>query len=190
MAAPRLILVGLGKREAFTPNHVRLASASATREAIKLGAKTLASIIHGGGIGGLDVSDAAQATVEGAILGNYKFTNYKTNHDDPKRLDTFTLVEFDTSKQIDVEKGANTGQIIAESVCFARDLSNTPGNDLPPATLADRALEMARETGLSCEIFVPSVLWDKGVLDRLVLSSWNTREPIPMPRQSSSLAKA
>ena len=78
VAASRLILVGLGKREDFTPNQVRLASASATREAIKLGAKTLASIVHGGGIGGLDVSDAAQATVEGAILGNYKFTNYKT----------------------------------------------------------------------------------------------------------------
>ena len=153
VTAPRLILVGLGKREDFSLARVRLASASATREAVKRGAKTLASIIHGGGIGGLDVSDAAQATVEGAILGNYKFTAYKTDRDDLKSLDAFALVEFDASKQIATDAGATAGHIIAESACLARDLGNTPGNDLPPSTLADRALEMARETGLSCEIF-------------------------------------
>ena len=177
VASPRLILVGLGKREAFTTNQVRLASASATREAIKLGAKTLASIIHGGGIGGLDVSDAAQATIEGAILGNYKFTNYKTNNNNPKHLDTFTLVEFDTSKQTDVEKGANTGQIIAESVCFARDLGNTPGNDLPPATLAERALEMARETGLSCEVFDEQRITNEGMGALSAVGQGSARPP-------------
>ena len=91
VASSRLILVGLGKREDFSLNRVRLASASATREAIKRGAKTLASIIHGGGIGGLDISDAAQATVEGTVLGNYKFTAYKTDEDELKSLDAFTL---------------------------------------------------------------------------------------------------
>lgn len=153
ITSPRLILVGLGKQEDFSLNRVRLASASAAREAIQRGARTLASIIHGGGIGGLDLPDAAQATVEGAILGNYKFTSYKTGDDVPKSLDAFTIVEFDASKQTDAETGATTGQIIAESVCFARDLANTPGNDLPPAILADRVSEMASSVGLSCEIF-------------------------------------
>ena len=177
VASSRLILVGLGNREDFSLNRVRLVSASAAREAIKRGAKTLASIIHGGGIGGLDISDAAQATVEGAILGNYKFTAYKTAEDDPNRLDAFTLVEFDASKQTAAEAGAIAGQIIAESACFARDLGNTPGNDLPPATLADRALEMARATGLSCEIFDEQRVLDEGMNALSAVGQGSVRPP-------------
>ena len=177
VASSRLILVGLGNREDFSLNRVRLASASAAREAIKRGAKTLASIIHGGGIGGLDISDAAQATVEGAILGNYKFTAYKTAEDDPNRLDAFTLVEFDASKQTAAEAGAIAGQIIAESACLARDLGNTPGNDLPPATLADRALEMARATGLSCEIFDEQRVLDEGMNALSAVGQGSVRPP-------------
>lgn len=177
VAAPRLILVGLGKREDFSLARVRLASASATREAVKRGVKTLASIIHGGGIGGLDVSDAAQATVEGAILGNYKFTAYKTDGDDLKSLDAFALVEFDASKQIAADAGATAGHIIAESACLARDLGNTPGNDLPPSTLADRALEMARETGLSCEIFDEQRILSKGMNALSAVGQGSVRPP-------------
>ena len=191
IVSTRLILVGLGKTEDFSLNRVRLCSASATREAVKLGAKTLASIIHGGGIGGLNIPDAAQATVEGAILGNYKFTNYKTG-DDAKSLDAFTLVEFDTSKQTDAETGANTGQVIAESVCLARDLANTPGNDLPPAILADRVSEMASNVGLLCEIFDEQRIKDEGreAFARPASSSSSTKAKIQKPPPSSSLAKA
>jgi leucyl aminopeptidase len=177
ITSPRLILVGLGKQEDFSLNRVRLASASAAREAIQRGARTLASIIHGGGIGGLDIPDAAQATVEGAILGNYKFTSYKTGDDVPKSLDAFTLVEFDASKQTDAETGATTGQIIAESVCFARDLANTPGNDLPPAILADRVSEMASSVGLSCEIFDEQRIKDEGMGALSAVGQGSARPP-------------
>ncbi len=173
----RIILVGLGKREDFSCDRARLASASAARAALKRGAKTLASIIHGGGAGGLDISDAAQATVEGVMLGNYKFTTYKTGDGDLKSLDAFTLVEFDTSKQAAVKSGANAGQIIAESVCFARDLGNTPGNDLPPTVLADRVSAMARETGLSCEIFDEQRVLDEGMGALSAVGQGSARPP-------------
>lgn len=176
IASARLILVGLGKQEDLSLDRIRLASASAAREAIQRGAKTLASIIHGGGIGSLNIPDAAQATVEGAILGNYKFTAYKTG-DEAKNLDTFTLVEFDTSKQADAETGATTGQAIAESVCLARDLANTPGNDLPPSVLADRVSEMASNVGLSCEIFDEQRIVDEGMGALSAVGQGSARPP-------------
>lgn len=153
ITAPRVILVGLGRQEDFSLNRVRQASAVAAKEAEQRGVKHLSSIVHGGGIGGLDLTEAAQATVEGAILGTYRFTEYKTGNTQTNTLEKLTLVEFDASKQNELETGAQAGQHIAEGVCLARNLGNTPGNDLPPATLAERVQAMAETVGLSCEIF-------------------------------------
>jgi leucyl aminopeptidase len=153
ISASRLILVGLGKQEDFSLERVRIASAVATKEAEQRGVKHLATIAHGGGIGGLNIQSAAQATVEGAILGTYQFATYKTGETPSNKVEKLTLVEFDASKQTDIETGAQTGQYIAEGVCLARNVGNTPGNDLPPATLAEQISEMAQSVGLSCEIF-------------------------------------
>ncbi len=152
--APRLLLVGLGKQEDFTLDRARQASATAARKAQELGVKHLATIVHGGGAGGLDIAQAAQAVVEGAILGTYCFTPYKTeNNDEANHLERLSLVEFDADKQSDVERGAVAGQIIAEGVCLARDLGSHPGNEMTPRVLASRAEEMSNSAGLRCEIF-------------------------------------
>jgi leucyl aminopeptidase len=71
--ASRVILVGLGKQDDFTLDRVRQVSATAARRARDLGVKRLATIVHGAGIGGVAPRDAAQALVEGAILGLYRF---------------------------------------------------------------------------------------------------------------------
>ena len=153
ISASRIILVGLGKQEDFSLDRVRIASAVATKEAEQRGVKHLATIAHGGGIGGLNINQAAQATVEGAILGTYQFTTYKTGDAPTNKLEQLTLVEFDASKQTDLQTGAQAGQHIAEGVCLARNVGNTPGNDLPPAVLAEQINTMANTVGLSCEIF-------------------------------------
>lgn len=154
IAARRLLLVGLGERKEFTLERVRQLSAAVARHARGLGVEQLATVVHGGGVGGLDVSDAAQAVVEGAILGTYRFTPYKSGEDDDNNeLEGLTLVEFDAAKQTDVENGSDAGQIIAEATCLARDLGSHPGNEMTPATLAGRAEAMAFETGLRCEVF-------------------------------------
>ncbi|MCY3766665.1 MAG: leucyl aminopeptidase [Gemmatimonadetes bacterium] len=155
ISARRLLLVGLGKREEFTVDRVRQVSAAAARRARGLGAEQLATVVHGGGVGGLEVRAAAQAVVEGAVLGTYRFTPYKSGEDDDdnNELEGLTLVEFDAAKQTDVENGSNAGRIIAEAACLARDLASHPGNEMTPVILAGRAEAMARETGLRCEVF-------------------------------------
>ena len=154
ISGKRLLLVGLGKREEFTVDRVRQLSAAVARHALGLGVEQLATVVHGAGVGGLDVADAAQAVVEGAILGTYRFTPYKSGDDDDNNeLEGLTLVEFDAAKQTDIENGSDAGRIIAEGTCLARDLGSHPGNEMTPAILAGRAETMAHETGLRCEIF-------------------------------------
>jgi leucyl aminopeptidase len=41
----------------------------------------------------------------------------------------------------------------AEGTCFARDLSNTPGQDLTPELLAGHARDVARQTGARVQVF-------------------------------------
>lgn len=47
---------------------------------------------------------------------------------------------------------------IAESICFARDLINTPPNLLGPAQLADAAADLATQFGAQCERVIGEVL--------------------------------
>ena len=59
------------------------------------------------------------------------------------------------------------GQVVAEAVCWARDLVNTPAGDMPPAEIAREAQKMAREVGLRCKI------WGKPELGRAAsAASW------------------
>ena len=52
-----------------------------------------------------------------------------------------------------VEGGVAIGDVIANGTNLARDLSNQPPNHLTPTMLADKAVEVANEVGLKCEVF-------------------------------------
>ena len=128
--ARRVIVVGLGEADDFDLESVREAAGAAIKQAQKVGAVNVASIVHGGGIGGLDAGQAAQAVVEGTMLALYKYNapRSKKDDDDDTQVDSFTLVEFDPSKINQLEAGAQAGQAIAESVYLARTLVNLPSN--------------------------------------------------------------
>ncbi|MBI3972012.1 MAG: leucyl aminopeptidase [Chloroflexi bacterium] len=158
VAAQRVVLVGLGTHEEFTTDRVRQVAATAARKARDLGARSLATIVHGAGIGGLAPREAAQALVEGSLLGLYRFDRLRSSPDDDdaaKRLERLTIVELDTQKVPEIEAGVTRGRILAESTTFARDLSTEPANRLTPRALAEAARTVASEVGLRCEVLEP-----------------------------------
>ncbi len=150
--APRVILVGLGNKDQLTADRVRQVSGASMRKARDLGCKRVASVVHGSGLGGLDVRIAAQATVEGALLGAYQFREYKTSPGNGKHIDEFTLVEFNPARMQAVRNGAHDGEIIANSTNSARTLINRAPNHLTPAAFADVAREMSIASGLTVAI--------------------------------------
>jgi leucyl aminopeptidase len=153
--ARRVIVVGLGPEESFDLDAVRQAAAAAARVARDTGARTLASIVHGGGQGGLSLADAAQAAVEGTILGLYRYAapGVIPRQVFERQVDTLTLVEFDTARLSEVEAGVRVGQAVAEGTCLARDLANQPANVVTPTTLAETAQRIANDHGLTCQVF-------------------------------------
>src|SRR5438445_226850 len=81
-------------------------------------------------------ADEVRAAVEAALLASYRFRDTSKPH--PRRLDTVTVVATDAG---DVAAAARAGQVLAESVAWARDLINTPSNVKNPAWLAAEAGE-------------------------------------------------
>lgn len=147
LPARRVLVVGLGPADAFTAERARVAVATAAQKARDLGARHVATVAQGAGAGRLDAAQAAQATVEGALLGLYEFEG-RPSPEPGRRLEALTLVEFDVARLGEVEAGARAGHIIAESANFARDLVNQPPNTCTPHYLAERAEAMAVEVGL------------------------------------------
>lgn len=149
--APRVIVVGLGKAKDFDLDRARQASGTAARKARDLGCKTVASIAHGAGIGGLAPRDAAQATIEGAILGTYQHTEQKSKPD-TKAIERFTLLTASAEQLADLQAGVRDGEIIADAQNLARTLINRPPNVTNPATFAALAQAEAERAGLACAV--------------------------------------
>ena len=76
-----------------------------------------------------------------------------------------------------VEGGVAIGDAIANGTNLARDLSNQPPNYLTPTMLADKAVEVANEVGLKCEVFDLAQLQEKGFRTLLGVSQGSAEEP-------------
>lgn len=137
--AKRVLVVGLGKQSDFSLEGVRRATAHSIKKAKLIGAKTVASILHGTGIGGLDAERAGQAMVEGALLADYEFVKYhaegrqKATRSEVKE---FAIVVADADKAKAATKGIEKGEILARATAYARDLVNEPPSVATPRHLA------------------------------------------------------
>jgi len=152
--ARRVVVVGLGPEAAFDFDAARQAAAAAARAARDSGARTLASIVHGGGQGRLPFAAVAQAVVEGTLLGLYRYAapGIIPREDSERRVDALTIVEFDAAKLPELEAGTLAGQAIGTGTCLARDLANQPANVLTPIALAAAAQRLAAEHHMTCQV--------------------------------------
>jgi leucyl aminopeptidase len=168
--APRVLVVGLGKLDAFNLHAARKAAATAARAVARLkGVKRFATVVHGSGAGGLDPETAAQALAEGALLALYRAPQYRR---EPKRSgpETCVVVEHDEARVAAVTTGVQRGQALAHGVYTARDLVSEPPNVLFPAEFARRARAMAKETGLHYTVLGERKMRDLGMNILLAVS--------------------
>ena len=143
---PTLIAVGIGDDKP-TPSMLRNAAAALVRAAGKRAsiATSLADLE------GVDASTAAQAVVEGAVLAAYRYQGLKT---EPATggLQELTLIVGER-RTAGAKLGADRGSVTAAAAGLARDLANTPPAHLTARMFADKAVEVAGESGLAIEVF-------------------------------------
>ncbi len=133
----RVILIGLGDRARFDDERARAAAATAHGRAREMGAGTLCwEVPHHVG------DEVVEGLVHGTVLHAYRFERYKRS-EDSRRVDRLLL-----SAHHDVSEPVRLARIVVEAQNRARDLGNTPANDLPPAALAQYAEEMAGRHGV------------------------------------------
>jgi leucyl aminopeptidase len=134
----RVIVVGLGKRDAFDAEAARVAAAVAAGRARELSARSLSWTAPGG-------VEVAGALVEGTLLALYKFDRFKSSSDDDDEAGSDAGVESleIVSSSSGLDAVVERARVMAEAQNAARDLQNLPSNVATPSFLADRAAELA-----------------------------------------------
>jgi leucyl aminopeptidase len=178
LAADRVAVVGLGKRDDFDLEAARIASATAARKARDLRVGRYATVVHGAGAGGLDSRLAARALVEASLMALYTYHHFKTPPDEPRpTIDQITIVEQDEDRAQAFEVAADEASKLVDGVNVARDLSQAPGNVMTPTVLADRAREMGESRGLSVQVWGKEELREKGMNAILAVNAGSAQEP-------------
>jgi leucyl aminopeptidase len=169
ITAPVLLAVGLGPSpDAATGKQGAPDLAEQVRRASGAAARALpkAATRIGSTLSAVDLAAAA----EGTVLGAYAFTDYRSAPDGPLRTVSFHGGTADREVLADAA-------ITARAVCAARDLINTPPNDLFPAEFARRAVEMAEAVGLEVEVLDESELAAAGYGGVLGVGTGSSRPP-------------
>ncbi|MFZ4621469.1 MAG: leucyl aminopeptidase [Bacteroidota bacterium] len=151
--ASRLFVIGLGESKKLTIEKLRRATATAAKKAKGLMVPSATIIIPDvETILPESIEEIAQAMAEGALLSIYKYDKYLSSAKNGKPLNELRFTTA-TSFTSDIQSGLNTGQIIAEATIHARDLSNAPGSEIYPETLAADAKLLGKKLGFSVSVF-------------------------------------
>ncbi|QKE28165.1 leucyl aminopeptidase, peptidase M17 family [Arcobacter acticola] len=90
-----------------------------------------------------------KALVEGALLGEYKFTHYKSEKEN-KKIELNLIVK---EKTPELEKVLKESKIISKAVNKTRTMVNTAPADFYPSVMAEVAQELAKDANISCEVY-------------------------------------
>jgi leucyl aminopeptidase len=151
----RILLVGLGSKKKFWIDTARRVAGTAAREITRKRFKKVTTLLHGANGIGVSSKALAQAVVEGTAIGEYQFEIYKTEETNNRRtkIQSLNLLAPKGESLSTLKTHAQKGLILAECQNQARDIINTPANEITPKRLAEIAREEARRWGLKVRIF-------------------------------------
>ena len=141
----KVLVVGLGKKEALNLETLRRAAASAARLAKKQRCKTLGISLP---VWNDKPEQTAQALAEGVELALYQDNRFKSEPEDKgaqvEQVDLLGLGEQ--------EAAITRASQICSGVILARQLVAAPANSVTPITMAETAKAIASEHNLQAEI--------------------------------------
>jgi leucyl aminopeptidase len=164
LAAPMVLLVGVGPDAGRTAETLRRAAAVAVAGAGK--AATLAVALHQAGVttppgdrpgpAGGAAGAALAAVAEGTVLAAYRFSRHKSAPEPGLEAATL-LVDGDRSAAA-AAPVLRRAEVAARATVAARDLVNEPASRINPATLAAEAVRLARGAGLEHQVLAGAAL--------------------------------
>lgn len=161
------VIAGLGPDEDISAERVRVAAFSAVRAAASKGCAAISLTMPKA-----CCPERSRAAAEGAVLAGYRFDKYLARDAKDKFVKPETVAIADGD-----EKALSEGRIMGEAQCYARDLANEPGNVITPETLAGKALELAAEFGLKCEVWDEKRIADEGMGAYMAVAGGSANPP-------------
>ncbi|MER3447278.1 MAG: leucyl aminopeptidase [Candidatus Dadabacteria bacterium] len=170
IGAQRVLLLGLGKKSKFSQDVLRKVGIITAKKARSF-SDTIAFDIP------IDrKKGSVSAVVEGALLGSYEFSKYKTNGKKSQGIKSVQILST-RIREREFREEAEFAKIISGSTNLARDLINEPPVNMTPTRLAEVAKEIARVEKLECRIFDRSEMEKKGMGGLLAVSRGSEEPP-------------
>ena len=136
--ARRVVVAGVGKKDELDVDAVRTAASTVAHRVADVGG-TLAWLLDESLP--LSLEDQARAIVEGTMLGSYSPARWKTQEKSGARVEKIVL--YTTAGINGLAESASRIASVGKWVNVARDLANSPPNELTPEVLGVRAAELA-----------------------------------------------
>jgi leucyl aminopeptidase len=161
--APALVAVGVGptpaKGERYDAEALRRGVGAALRSLTGAAGRVATALPSANGD---DDLDTLRAVAEGAHLGVYSFTRYRTTGVPRTRAVSSVVLVVKDPRDKKVRAVVDRAAVIADSVTLARDLVNTAPGDLRPDAFAQAAVDACTSVGLDVEVLDEKALADGG----------------------------
>ena len=168
VGAPLLVAVGLGR-----PGRDGRVTAEQARRASGAAARAMGGV--GRAVTTLSAIDIG-AAAEGSVLGAYAFTRYQSDNGANKPLRRVDLL-VPSAKDAAAKAELKRATVVADGVTLARNLVNTPPNDLYPGSFAKQAAELAGDAGMEAEVLDEKALRKGGFGGVLGVGLGSSRPP-------------
>lgn len=163
VGAKRVLLVGCGRRAAFSRKALSRATAAAAKALKGKAIADAVSYLTTESPVDCDVYYAARLSAEAVRAATYQFDELKSKTPPAGKLRRFGIA-LDRDDAATGRSGLSDGAAIADGTDIARDLGNRPANVCTPTHLAKTATEIAREhKGLTAKSFGPKEIEKMGM---------------------------
>ncbi|HET7301326.1 MAG TPA: leucyl aminopeptidase [Oleiagrimonas sp.] len=175
VAAERVLVVGLGARDAFDAARFKKAASAAARKLAELPVKQAASWLSTLEVDGHDAAwrVRTEALVTDHAAYRYVATLAKRREAAVEKLESLALAGGD-----DVKTALDQAAAMAEGVRFARELGNMPPNICNPAWLAEQARQFADgHDGVDIDVLERGAMAELGMHSLLAVARGSANAP-------------
>jgi leucyl aminopeptidase len=166
------VLYGLGKAP-VRPSTYRNVLRRAVRDAVRQGKRRLVIAFDGG------LSEAAfRALLPQIALADYAFDRYKSSERDRSGEASAVVVPPPGVRSRSLAGAVRGAQGIAKAVRWARDVGNTPANDLGPAEFAREARALAARGGFRLRVLARKDIAKEKMGGLLGVAAGSARAPV------------
>jgi len=165
IAAARVLLLGLGRQEAFDDRAYREAVIAAVRAVRDTGATDALLTVSEIAVGERDARWRIRQAVIAANDAIYRFEQLKSKREPARPLARIAFSAPAGTPSKHASGAAEDGAAIAQGMDLARELGNLPGNLCTPTYLAQQAQALARRFKLKCQVL------DRARMEKLGMGS-------------------